>query len=210
LWEASGRRQETICWPRNAPVVASGNKGVPESAPDRRLAAMLYADVANFELLDEQQIPIFLHHVLKRLAAAVESGPVSPFSVKSRGQGLLIAFDTVDAAANCAVALQQAFAGLDLAGLGLPASLALKICGHYGLVHTAFDPFAGQQGLFGSSATLAARMEPVTAPGAVYVSEDFVSALFARGRFAHRAEYVGDHLPLRSSEEYRLFALKAG
>jgi class 3 adenylate cyclase len=210
LWEASGRRQETICWPRNAPVVASGNKGIPESAPDRRLAAMLYADVANFELLDEQQIPIFLHHVLKRLAAAVESGPVSPFAVKSWGQGLVIAFETVDAAADCAVALQKAFAGLDLTGLGLPVSLALKICGHYGLVHTAFDPFAGQQGLFGSSATLAARMEPVTAPGAVYVSEDFVSALFARGRFAHRAEYVGDHLPLRSSEEYRLFALKAG
>jgi len=104
LWEASGRRQETICWPRNAPVIASGNKGISESAPDRRLAAMLYADVANFELLDEQQIPIFLHHVLKRLAAAVESGPVSPFSVKSWGQGLAIAFETVDAAANKAVA----------------------------------------------------------------------------------------------------------
>ena len=210
LWEASGRRQETICWPRSAPIIASGNKGVSESAADRRLAAILYADVANFETLDEQQIPIFLHHVMKRLAAAVESGPVSPFSVKSWGQGLVIAFDTVDEAANCAVALQQCFAGLDIAGLGLPDSLALKICGHYGLVHTAFDPFAGQQGLFGSSATLAARMEPVTAPGAVYVSEDFVSALFARGRFAHRAEYVGDHLPLRSSREYRLFALRAG
>ncbi len=210
LWESSGRRQEVICWPRTAPVIASGNKGIPESAPDRRLAATLYADVANFELLDEQQIPVFLHHVMKRLAAAVEAGPAAPLSVKSWGQGLVIAFETVDSAADCALSLQQALAGLDLAGLGLPESLALKICGHYGLVHTAFDPFAGQQGLFGSSATLAARMEPVTAPGAIYVSEDFVSALFARGRFRHRAEYVGDHLPLRSSEEYRLFALKAG
>ena len=45
-------------------------------------------------------------------------------------------------------------------------------------------------------------MEPVTAPGALYVSEDFASALFARGRFAHRAEYVGDHVPLRSNEEF--------
>ncbi len=45
-------------------------------------------------------------------------------------------------------------------------------------------------------------MEPVTAPGALYVSEDFASALFARGRFAYRAEYVGDHVPLRSNEEF--------
>jgi class 3 adenylate cyclase len=147
---------------------------------------------------------------MRRLAGAIEASPMPPIYVKSWGQGLIIAFETVDAAADCAIALQSAFSGIDLPALGLPARLALKIAGHYGLVHTAFDPFAGQQGLFGADVTFAARIEPVTAPGATYVSETFVSALFARGRFRHRAEYVGDHVPLKSEDPVRLYALKPG
>ncbi|QMW23406.1 tetratricopeptide repeat-containing protein [Sandaracinobacteroides saxicola] len=205
IWQASGRRQHILRYPRAQP---RGTGGVNPQPGHRCLAAILHADVAGFDELPDADVPAFLGHFTASLGAAVNSLPTSPLHVRSWGQNLIIAFEDVADAARAALALQQGF-NQRPAGPDFPASLALRVAGHYGIAHTAFDPFAHGQGLYGGAVTLAARIEPVTPPGAIYVSEDFATALFAHDTGGLHADYVGDHIPPRSRDTLRLFALSA-
>ena len=117
----------------------------------------------------------------------MEAGPLH---VNTWGDGLFLVFDTVMAAAGAAVALQAAFRAVDLRAAGLPEGLALRVGGHYGPVHAIRDPFLGRPGFLGREVTVAARIEPVTAPGSIFVSEPFAAALAIAGGGRFRCEPV--------------------
>ena len=111
-------------------------------------------------------------------------------------------------AAEAALAMQAGFARIDLAAAGLPPYLALRLGGHFGPVAEVIDPFVGKANFYGTHVTIAARIEPVAVPGAVYVSETFAAllALRAPGRF--RTEYVGQTELAKGFGVMRLFALR--
>ena len=83
--------------------------------------------------------------------------------------------------------------GIDLSAHGLPPQLALRLGGHLGPVFPVRDPVLGTDAFMGSHVSRTARIEPVTPPGAVFVSEPFAAALeLAGSTFA--CDYVG-HMP---------------
>ena len=53
------------------------------------------------------------------------------------------------------------------------------------------DPLLGRVNYFGSHVNRAARIEPVTAPGAVYLSEQTACALAAHGNDRFAYDYLG-------------------
>ena len=73
---------------------------------------------------------------------------------------------------------------------GLPASLTIRIALHTGPVFPSFDPIIERTNYFGTQVNHAARIEPVTAPGQVYVSEPVASLL----RLDEQLEYAFDYL----------------
>ena len=83
---------------------------------------------------------------------------------------------------------------IDLEAEGLPAHLALRIGGHIGPVFPTHDPVLDAPGFMGSHVSRTARIEPVTPPGAVYVTEPFAAALFLDERHDFCCDYVG-HMP---------------
>ena len=208
VWADAGRTQEIVRWPRNAPVVASGITGT-EAPTTRALRAILHLDFNGFDALTDPQIPRFVDGVLGPVITAIKSLPDPAQTWSATGQALSLCFGDTGKAADAAIALRVVMGAIDLDALGIPPALSLRIAGHYGLMHTSPDSLSQKPAYYGPNATLAARIEPLVMPGAIYVTEDFATSLFARGDGRYRTEFVGDPVPLRETRPVRLFALSA-
>jgi class 3 adenylate cyclase len=109
------------------------------------------------------------------------------------GDGLYVVLTDARKAARCALDLQAALGPGELAAAGLPETLALRLGAHFGPVFETLDPVLGVTGYFGAHVSRTARIEPVTPPGEVYVTEAFAARLaLAAPEFA--CDYVG-HVP---------------
>ena len=107
------------------------------------------------------------------------------------GDGLYLVFDNAGQAARCALDLQAAMAAIDLADAGLPDHLALRIGGHLGPVYAGRDPIMKQNNFFGAHVSRAARIEPVTPEGCVYVTETLAAVLAIHNAAEFACDYVG-------------------
>ncbi len=129
-----------------------------------------------------------MEHVLTPLAARCRVAGTALHHINTWGDGLFLVLDSVSAAAAVAVELQVAFQAIDLVANGLPDGLALRVGGHYGPVHSLTDPVLGQPGVFGREVAITARIEPITAPGSIFVSEPFACALALADQNGFRCE----------------------
>jgi len=137
----------------------SGRLGAMSEAPHRKLAAILAADVAGYSRLmgeDEAGTLRALRQLRREIfAPLVEShrGEI----VKNMGDGWLVAFDAAGDAVACAVALQEA--------LGPAARLKLRIGVHIG------DVTHEEEDIFGDGVNIAARLQEISAPGGILISD---------------------------------------
>lgn len=206
LWSAAGRPSHVVPFPFER--TAASNIVVPDNKNNRSLKAMLFADVKGFGQLSELQVPLFVEHILAPLAAPCNSAvPVLNY-INTWGDGLFLVFDSVAAAAETAIELQATFQSIDLAAKGLPSELALRVGGHYGPVHSLTDPFLRQPGIFGREVTVAARIEPITAPGSIFVSEPFACALALTNKNGFRCEPLPNHASSTNTHSPNLFSLR--
>ncbi len=127
-------------------------------ADNRLLAAILFADIAGYTALmqeDEQEAV----RKLKRFRAGIEqivpehSGRIVQFY----GDGCLLIFQSVLNAVRCSIALQEAFMA--------DPSVPVRMGAHQGEV------ILEDENIYGSSVNLAARVESMSVPGAVLISE---------------------------------------
>jgi len=184
---------------------------LPEERPgyDTKLRAMIFADISGSSKVADDRIPVFVEKVLGALAETCHSLDVQPLQENSWGDGLFLTFRTVFDAARCAVALQRCFAQLDLEELDLPDFLGLRIGGHYGPVFEAEDPLQGKLSLFGGQVAIAARIEPVTVPGSIFVSEAMAATLAMEAADNFRCEYIGQSKSDIFREGIALYSLRA-
>ena len=80
---------------------------------------------------------------------------------------------------------------IDLEAARLPGDLALRLGGHVGPVFPTHDPVQDALDYMGSHVSRTARIEPVTPPGAVYVTEPFAAALALEQADEFACDYVG-------------------
>ncbi|MFC3050509.1 tetratricopeptide repeat-containing protein [Kordiimonas pumila] len=206
VWAASGRRQAIVPFPfKRTPTDCAHHL---ENKPYRSLKAMIFADVRGFGALPDAEVPLFLENVLKPLADCVQAQGQKLQYLNTWGDGMFLVFDTVKAAAKVALALQKCFQEIDLDAVGLPNFLALRVAGHYGPVYEMQDPFLQEKGVFGTEVTFAARIEPVTVPGSIYVSEPFACALAVNTPSGYACEYSGEFTPRKGLRPLPLFSLR--
>jgi hypothetical protein len=96
---------------------------------------------------------------------------------------------------------------VDLTAAGLPLHLALRLGGHLGPIFELRDPVLDERSFMGSHVTRAARIEPVTPPGAIYVTEPFAGALVLAGRNEFQCEYVGHASAAKDYGRLRMYRL---
>ncbi len=185
-----------------------GHSGRRESAPvERPLRAFLFGDFQGFSRLSEPELLIYNREILPTAARVLDRYGDQVEIRHTWGDGLYLVFDSVAVAAACALELQAAFAQLDFAALGLPADLGLRAALHAGPVFAVFDPVMRQRLYTGRHISRAARMEPVTPEGQVYVSEAFAALLALEAEVPVAYEYVG-RVPLAKGAGYlRMYLL---
>jgi class 3 adenylate cyclase len=194
-WKRAGRAASVISPPAGQ---AESLEAVPPAnapAASRRVVqAMIFADVKGFSRLNDEELPRFAERVLGAFAEVLAHYGSSIEYRNTWGDALYVVLDSTAEASACALDLQAAMAGIDLEAERLPAHLALRLGAHVGPVFPTWDPVLGEQGFMGSHVSRTARIEPVTPPGNVYVTEQFAAALALDGREAFGCDYVG-HMP---------------
>lgn len=158
---------------------------------DQDIKAMLFSDVVKFSRLQEAEIPLFLKHFMGLVSRLISSSDAPPIINNTWGDALHMVFDTVEAAARFALALRDAISGTAWGTLGLPADLNIRTALHAGPVFPCVDPVSRHLSYTGSHVTFTARMEPVTEPGQVFVSEAFAALLFISGATDCVCRYYG-------------------
>ena len=150
----------------------------PPSAPpvDRRLAAILFADVAGYTTLSshDEDLALALIKSFQRVSRKIV-GDKGGRVVKFLGDGMLAEFSSLDAAVNAAHALQNSFPYLDEVR---ESRVSMRVGVHLG------DIVFGEDGdVYGSGVNVASRIEGHAPLAGVVVSDS------AYQQLRHRRHY---------------------
>jgi len=222
-WEGQGRRAAVLNLREvraNEPApklsAASGTDIAPsqEAKPAglpwgrRQIRTMLFADMVGYSRLREHETPQFFVHFLGAIEREIDASRDRPVFGNTWGDGLYLVFEDVAHGADFALRLRDAIARIEWRKTGLPADMNIRVGMHTGPVFRTLDPIIKQENFFGSHVTRAARIEPVAAPGSVYVSEQSAAALAASDDRRFACDYLG---PLGLAKQYgsgRIYRLR--
>ncbi len=177
------------------------------SAYERSLASILFTDFAGFSTLSETALPAFWDGVMRRVAEVLDAHQGDVACRNSWGDALYAVMPDAPAAARIALALQDALASYDYATLGLDGAGGMRIGVHYGPAYRTIDHITDRVTYYGTEVSKAARIEPVTPPGAVFVTEPFAAILALEAGGAFTCRYVG-RIPLaKKYGDYPMYRL---
>lgn len=164
-------------------------KCTPEFSP--QIVALLFADATGFSKLSEQQVPLFVRHFWGLVREILASSSETPLNCNTWGDALYFVFSKVRDAGKFALELSDRVSRIDWPSKGLPVDLTLRIGIHAAPAYACIDPITARKTFVGTQVSRAARIEPITPPGAIYVSQPF--ALLARSEQVKefRCDYVG-------------------
>lgn len=205
-WQASGGATNIV----EAGELDRSFDRMTEMAPaaQRSLKALLFADFPGFTRIPETKLPIFWDLVMSAAGRLLARYSADVEFANSWGDALFVVVDSVEAAANIALDFQDMLAEVDATKFGLSTSAQMRVSVHYGPVYSGTDVIANRKNFYGLEVSRAARVEPMTPPGSVYVSEPFAAILAntAPDRFA--TTYVGKLELPKNFGQYPLFALR--
>ncbi|MEM7523012.1 MAG: adenylate/guanylate cyclase domain-containing protein [Pseudomonadota bacterium] len=211
IWRATGRPQD---------IVDVSDLGAPPPVPapraptpDREASAIVFGDVKAFSKLTEQLLPAFVDHVLGGIRASLDVataryGPDALRFSNTWGDAIFAVFDSAAAAAVFAMDLQVRLAALHETAPELPKDLSIRLGMHFGVVHRRRDPVTGEMNRFGEAVARAARIEPITTEGRIFVTEDFAAELALDAEAPVKMEYVGRKDAAKDYGEFRLFRIR--
>jgi class 3 adenylate cyclase len=177
------------------PAVVGGSR-------QRHLRGILFADIKGFSQLAETQLPEFFEGVMAALAEVLRTYGEGLLYRNTWGDALYLVFSETGAAAACALDLQDRLA--ELAEETGWEGLTARIGGHAGPVFDGYDYVCDEPTFYGSHVTRAARIEPRTPPGEVYVTADFAALVAVSGRTDLHVEYVGQ---VPTAKDYGAFPM---
>jgi len=178
-----------------------------ESRPQRTLKILLFADISGFGRLHDAYAPLFHSRFLGVVSKQIQACAVQPLEANTWGDALYVVFAQAEEGAEFALGLLERMQEVDWTAQGLADTSQIRIALHAGPVFCGFDPIMGRDNYFGSSVTKTARMEPVTPPGAIYASENFVATLAAAGQDRYSFDYMGRLELAKGYGESRIYRL---
>ncbi len=176
--------------------------------PPRELRAILFGDVKGFSKLKEEMLPPFNSRYMSRLSRVLKSFGNKVLYSNSWGDAIYVVLKDPVSAALCGLELQRATKQMNFAALGIEPDLSLRLSAHYGPVFRGKDYIRNEPTYFGSQVTKAARIEPITPPGEIYLTEAMAAALALSGTTQIECNYMGN---LPTSKKYgnlRMYVLK--
>ncbi len=206
-WQAFGLPADII-----SPVGVANPPRAPSTVtrkfPPRELRAILFGDVKGFSKLHEEMLPPFNSKYMSRLSKVLKSFGKKVLYSNSWGDAIYVVLTDPVSAALCGLELQRATKQMNFAKIGIEPDLSLRLSAHYGPVFRGRDYIRNEPTYFGSQVTKAARIEPITPPGEIYLTEAMAAALALSGTTQIECNYMGN---LPTSKKYgnlRMYVLK--
>ena len=184
--------------------VLGGHDRMVENAVQRRLAAILAADVVGYSRLtgaDEDRTLARLRALRSDLidpTIAVHNGRV----VKRTGDGAIVEFRSVVDAVRCAIEVQNAMIERN-AGVPPERRIEFRIGIHLGDIVEESDG-----DLMGDGVNIAARLEGVAAPGAICLSEDAYRQV--KSRLDLSVSDLGETRLKNIADAMRIYSIQVG
>jgi class 3 adenylate cyclase len=145
--------------------------------PERVIKSMMFSDLSGYSKLQDEHIPSFLDF-LEKLNAAIDKIGVSLESLNTWGDAVFAVADSSMKIADFGLRYCDIIENLGLKYPEFPFPIRARISLHSGPVFIAQDPFIKKTNFYGGHINRAARLEPVTAVGQVYATQQFVSLLY--------------------------------
>ena len=208
-WKGHGGRSRII-------PVGAVDRDLARPAPrmpggyERALAAILFTDFKGFSTLKESALPAFWDGVMRAAAEVLDTHESEVECRNSWGDALYAVAKSAPAAAEIALQLQDRLARFDYATLGLDGSGGMRIGAHYGPAYKTVDHITGRTTFYGTEVSKAARIEPVTPPGAVFVTEPFAAILALEASDRFHCRYVGRIALAKKYGDYPMYRLSRG
>ncbi|MBF0583247.1 MAG: adenylate/guanylate cyclase domain-containing protein [Magnetococcales bacterium] len=159
---------------------------------------IIFADIKGFSTVREEErnrvYGIYYQKFLPDLAAIVkpyQQGTERMKAFNTWGDGMMAVFYDGEQAVRFMIKYRDFFREWPFAERGMP-KLSVRIAGHFGYFHRYKDPLIEQANITGEHVITSARIEPVTRPGEIYVTEPFV--LNASSIHAVKAEFAFDSI----------------
>jgi len=161
-----------------------------EQSIQRKVRYILFADIAGFSKIEEEQTPYFMHNLLSRIAKELQDFP-KPRIFNTWGDSIFAVFREAQFAAEYSFKLLEVFQSVDWVKDNLPSDLDIRIALHAGPVFVGKDPLTNKLNAYGAHINRTARMEPVTLPGTIYASEQFAATLAVESFDKYNYRHVG-------------------
>ena len=133
-----------------------------------KAANILFADVKGYSSLSDAGMKIFHEKVLSTLSTSLND-----LDLRDRntwGDGIVFIGDRIGEVCEAALLLRDKFKQINWKKLGIP-KLDIRISIHHGEYLEGVDPFTGRTTFCGKTVVTAARIEPVTPPGVVWITD---------------------------------------
>jgi len=178
------------------------------AASKRVIRSVLFGDFKGFSRLHDEHIPLFLATVMQPVAEVLDRYGEHVIVRNTWGDGLFIVMDDAVHGARCALELQERLHAIDLVAAGLPADMGLRLGGHTAPLVPVYDPVLRAPMVMGRGLTRAARIEPRTPVGEVYVTAAFAALLRLESGCGVTPEYVGHLTTAKNFETTPMYLLR--
>jgi class 3 adenylate cyclase/tetratricopeptide (TPR) repeat protein len=220
-WRESGNRIEIIDLAQilrhHCPELPSEALATPQPKPapeiksefSPEIVSMLFADAKGFSKLSELQVPLFVRHfwgLVHEMLATTSRGPTN---CNTWGDALYFVFSNVRDAGQFALELVDRVSNTDWLSKGLPSEITLRVGLHAGPAYACIDPVTSRKTYVGAQVSRAARIEPITPPGAIYVSQHFAALANAEQVKEFQCAYVGQTSMAKGYGTYPMYVLRS-
>ena len=203
-WKRAGGTTEVVRVNSTRTVTASPFK----VSSNRLIRSVLFGDFKGFSRLRDEHIKLFLVTVMQPVAEVLDRYAEHVIVRNTWGDGLFVVMDDAVNGARCALDLQERLQSVDLGAAGLPADMGLRLGGHTAPLVSVYDPVLRAPMMMGRGLTRAARIEPRTPTGEVYVTAAFAALLRLEPDCGVTPEYVGHLTTAKNFETTPMYLLR--
>ncbi len=133
---------------------------------------IIFTDIEKYSLLEDRDLKLFHSEISPIIFERLKKYQDNAVFWNTWGDAIVAVYDKAEMAINMALIYRDAFREIDFIKHGLH-KLRPRIAGNYGEFVISFDPALGKDNVHGTTVNQTARIEPVTTPGEIFVSNPF-------------------------------------
>jgi class 3 adenylate cyclase len=157
----------------DAPVKAAKSSSNATDDPlSSKTRSILFMDVSGWSKLSASEIHAYASKGLQALSKRLEGHDF----INTWGDSIVATFESAKTAAEMALRIQDFFA-TSYPESGVSSGLTCRVSLHLGEIICCRNALRNELDVFGEAVHLAARLEPVTAPGAIFCTQAFADRL---------------------------------